>query len=84
MYSLKDFILRTKDFLAQSQEKFLIINPEGKAVFINDAFLALSGYERKDISKLHLNKLIGPTANKLIENEIKKRMYASQNRNSIF
>ena len=44
MYSLKYFILRTKDFLAQSQEKFLIINPEGKAVFINDAFLALSGY----------------------------------------
>ncbi|MBK7573512.1 MAG: PAS domain-containing protein [Bacteroidetes bacterium] len=72
MYSLKDFILRQK-FLAQSQEKFLIINPEGKAVFINDAFLALSGYERKDISKLHLNKLIGPTANKLIENEIKKK-----------
>ncbi|MBP9790320.1 MAG: PAS domain-containing protein [Bacteroidia bacterium] len=72
MYSLKDYILRTKDFLAQSQEKILIVNPEGKVVYINDVFLALTGYDRKEVSKLHLNKLIGPTANKLIENEIKK------------
>ena len=76
MYSLKDYILRTKDFLAQSQEKILIVNPEGKVVYINDVFLALTGYDRKEVSKLHLNKLIGPTANKV--------MSASVNRNSTF
>ncbi len=56
-----------KQVLSFTQDKVLILNPEDKVIFVNDHFLSLTGYGRKDKDKLNLNSLVRPHGKKSID-----------------
>ena len=67
MYSLKDYIFSMKEVLSFTEEKVLILNPDGKVIYANDHFLTSSGYNRKDKSALNLNSLVSTGVKKSID-----------------
>ena len=71
MYSLKDYIFQLKELLNYSTDKVLILNNEGKLVFVNDLFSDFSGFKKTDKDNLHLDKLFNSHDKIHLLNELK-------------
>jgi len=74
MYSLKDYIFSMKEVLSFTEEKVLILNPDGKVIYANDHFLTSSGYNRKDKSALNLNSLVSTGVKKSIDSALSNNL----------